>query len=190
MEEKLNERELDDPGGWDNNSLFYLIIGTGKAWAWHNKLIVEPMALTKMLPFESELNTGALKPTGSVDRNHFFEFRKKRSHNRLRKKVRKAKTQEKDRHLPKNRSRIALSRAQNRNRLSIADTHWSSVNRRQLGWSWWYWFWEIENVQVNLSNSHFFYIFYATLKAIWDIWAELWKLCTWSLALDNPEQGR
>lgn len=44
----------------------YLIIGTGKAWAWHKRLKVEPIARMKMLPLESELNTGALKPTGSV----------------------------------------------------------------------------------------------------------------------------
>lgn len=40
-------------------------MGTGKAWAWQSRLKVEPMARSKMLPFESELKTGAFKPMGS-----------------------------------------------------------------------------------------------------------------------------
>lgn len=46
----------------------YLIMGTGKAWAWHRRLRVEPMARSKMLPLESELKTGAFKPMGSADK--------------------------------------------------------------------------------------------------------------------------
>lgn len=45
--------------------LIYLIIGTGKACAWQRRLKLESIGFSKMLPFDSELKTGALNPTGS-----------------------------------------------------------------------------------------------------------------------------
>lgn len=45
----------------------YLILGTGQDCAWHKRARVSPFNLSNMLAFESDENTGALKPTGSIE---------------------------------------------------------------------------------------------------------------------------
>lgn len=48
-----------------SNGKLYLIIGTGKAWAWHSKAKLELILRTNMLTLESVENVGAFAPTGS-----------------------------------------------------------------------------------------------------------------------------
>lgn len=53
---------------------YYLIIGTGKAWAWHSRAKLVLTALTKMLPLESLENVGALEPTGSKGTKNMYSL--------------------------------------------------------------------------------------------------------------------
>lgn len=131
----------------------YLIIGTGKAWAWHKRLNAEPTSLSKMLPFESELKTGPLRPTGSrrkwdqlvLTSIRIMTERKKEDWKRNYSQPRCTCCKKKRFHLPESRGGIALCWAQNRHRCTIVNIHGPSVDWRQL-WSgrWdWLWIWNI-----------------------------------------------
>lgn len=43
-----------------------LIIGTGKAWAWHNRAKLCPISFTNVKLLDSPENVGAFAPTGST----------------------------------------------------------------------------------------------------------------------------
>lgn len=123
----------------------YLIIGTGKAWAWHKRLKVEPIARMKMLPLESELNTGALKPTGSVYEGRVKCQKRFNKFNKLRpnEDYPRRKTNLKDSEwilIPERRRGVALSRAQDRHCVTIKYSHRPSVKWRKFRSSWWNWF--------------------------------------------------
>lgn len=49
-----------------NSLLFYLINGTGKAWAWQSNAKLWPIGRMKVKLFDSAENVGAFDPTGSV----------------------------------------------------------------------------------------------------------------------------
>lgn len=50
---------------------FYLISGTGNAWAWHKSAKLSPACCTNAEIFEVVENVGAFEPTGSMEQNMF-----------------------------------------------------------------------------------------------------------------------
>jgi len=47
------------------------MMGTGKAWAWHNRAKLAWIERSNMLPLESLEKVGAFAPTGSKIDNYF-----------------------------------------------------------------------------------------------------------------------